>query len=694
MEVSERKKIRNLVLYFAVVCAFFLLFTVFTGTRKQRDVTSASDVAGLDLADGVWRFEDTAFEWYPDMFYTQEDFTNGRTGPPDVVSDAKKRSIHFDTYRLVLPVEKGKVYGISAYSATYAQKVMIDGVVRSKIGNAAASEAAAVPKTDYYTVYFEAKSDTAQIVIWRSDFSHAKGGNLYPVSIGTQEHIVAMEKRMLLSDSLVFGCVVMAFLLFFGIFLFMGKHQHYLMISGTLVLLGIYMLIREHKIIMALFPDLNWDLLHRLEYLVMLGAIALFLLYIDGVFRHAMPKVVRVSMLVLLGILTVFVLTVRSAIYTWSALVIQLLAVGTMLPVAAFSIRAMLKRKGKIREEYILVLTGLAISVTTWVLDIFWYMEATRINVAHVGIIFFIICNTAALAYRLTRTEAELHKMEESRIEMEETNRLLERMNLLKDDFIAKISHEIKTPLTVISSSAQLLKLQLDTGYSKAEAADALEGIASEAQRLGVLAQRLLESSLEKEVVVERERISVGEIVGHLRYISMPILEKNGNRLREEIKALPDVYVNRDMILQVLLNVLVNANRHSRSSDIVIQAFRDRSSDFVIIAVVDCGGGIAPEVLGHVFENHYSGDSGSGLGLSIAKEIVEGHGGKIGIVSEKGNGTTVWFTLPIYKEFDREAAGAAHGGSFTRRKGSAHRGRFSHAENPTQEAAKKRERRH
>jgi signal transduction histidine kinase len=108
--------------------------------------------------------------------------------------------------------------------------------------------------------------------------------------------------------------------------------------------------------------------------------------------------------------------------------------------------------------------------------------------------------------------------------------------------------------------------------------------------------------------------------------------------------------LDHERLLQVLTNLVGNALKFTpRGGTISIKL--DRRGDDVCFAVADTGTGIAPDVIAHVFDRYYqssAGDrSGLGLGLFIAKSIVEGHGGKIWVESECGTGSTFFFTLPV-----------------------------------------------
>ena len=129
-----------------------------------------------------------------------------------------------------------------------------------------------------------------------------------------------------------------------------------------------------------------------------------------------------------------------------------------------------------------------------------------------------------------------------------------------------------------------------------------------------------------------------------------PICQKNKNCLSvTPHTGEVSLRVNPDSIFQALINLIINANRHTKEGNIRLAIQTGPENGFVTVSVSDDGEGIDPERLPDLFQRGTSGDGSSGIGLPICKEIVEEHGGRIWITSKKGKGTVVRFTLPISK---------------------------------------------
>jgi two-component system OmpR family sensor kinase len=216
----------------------------------------------------------------------------------------------------------------------------------------------------------------------------------------------------------------------------------------------------------------------------------------------------------------------------------------------------------------------------------------------------------------------------------------------LQREFVADVSHELRTPLTTVRGNLALLRH--DPPLPAEEQSDILTDLVEESDRLirlvnGLLVMARADSSFDlvKEPVPVRPLVE--EVCRQARQLDPQ---------REIIESVPEVTVlgDRDANKQVLLILLDNALKHSQGS-VSVTAEPDKTQ--VEISVRDVGPGIAPEALPHVFDRFYRGEAsptvpGFGLGLSIAKSLVEGQGGSIAVESQLGVGSTVRVRLPLY----------------------------------------------
>ncbi|MBV8718278.1 MAG: hypothetical protein JO020_06680 [Chloroflexi bacterium] len=225
-------------------------------------------------------------------------------------------------------------------------------------------------------------------------------------------------------------------------------------------------------------------------------------------------------------------------------------------------------------------------------------------------------------------------------------------VNRLREQLLYSVAHELRGPLMVLDNALEIL----DTDYARltAQEFDQVLGTARRtARRMRTLMEDLLSAgSIQSgHFVVAPRTVELGAIVADALDIVSPSIEGRGQRVE---LALPEdatpVLADKRYARQVLTNLLANASKYSPEHSI-IRLVATANANMVRISVVDQGPGIPPEQQAGLFERFYRVRSdtdapGVGLGLAIAKGIVEAHGGSIGIDSELGSGTSVWFTLP------------------------------------------------
>ena len=214
---------------------------------------------------------------------------------------------------------------------------------------------------------------------------------------------------------------------------------------------------------------------------------------------------------------------------------------------------------------------------------------------------------------------------------------------------LADVSHELRTPLTIIQGNIEAI---LDGVYPADEAK--LKSILEEAQILSRLVEDLRTLSLAESGALNLKREST-DIAALIRVtVSAFQSQADAADVKMELSLIDkplSLEIDSERIRQVLTNLISNALRYSpHGSSINIKLAESTTSveRRVVVSVEDSGPGIASEDLPHVFDRFYkSRDSrGMGLGLSIAKYIVEAHGGEIGAESSEGTGTKIWFSLP------------------------------------------------
>ena len=218
-----------------------------------------------------------------------------------------------------------------------------------------------------------------------------------------------------------------------------------------------------------------------------------------------------------------------------------------------------------------------------------------------------------------------------------------------KDDFISIASHELKTPLTALKGSLQILERMKHAPTTKLPVL--LEQASKSMGRVTALVDDLLNASRmnEGQLHLKKTRFNLSKTIDEC---CLHITE--GGIYRIITEGTKDVLVEADSerIQRVIINFVNNAVKYAANSkDIIIKV--DPEPNNIKVSVVDKGPGISQEKIEHLFERYYRADenggqySGLGLGLYISAEIIRKHGGQIGVESVIGSGSTFWFTLPV-----------------------------------------------
>jgi signal transduction histidine kinase len=247
--------------------------------------------------------------------------------------------------------------------------------------------------------------------------------------------------------------------------------------------------------------------------------------------------------------------------------------------------------------------------------------------------------------------------IENARLKHElQVTRSLEEANRLKAELISTLAHEMRTPLTSIKGYSTALLME-EAVFSSETQQEFLQIIDEECTVLQDLIHDLLESSIIDAGLLKLEPQPV-----MLPRLAQGVVDDMAHRTRKHhfvvdfergSNGFPIVDADPHRIEQVLRNLVDNAVKYSPDGGLIVVRGEVRE-DEVVVSVADQGVGIAPEHLNRLFEKFFRVESGlgrhvvgSGLGLPIAQTIVESHGGRIWAESQVGEGSTLYFTLPL-----------------------------------------------
>ena len=258
-------------------------------------------------------------------------------------------------------------------------------------------------------------------------------------------------------------------------------------------------------------------------------------------------------------------------------------------------------------------------------------------------IIALFLTKYGGLARFLEQSYNQLNELEQTKINLQR----LESLSRMKTEYLANISHESKTPLTIISVNVQLAaELYEEEGADGKIIKEALQRAQEEILRVSRITENNLNLAAMQESREKMSEINLSKLIISSTEIRRFVTKRNGNTLMINIPdTLPHVYGNADQLIQVMDNLLTNANNHTKNGQIAIKA--EAAYGHITVEVTDSGTGIPPKLLPRVFERGVTDSGGTGIGLSLCKKIINNHGGEIWAESP-GQGTAVVFTLPVY----------------------------------------------
>jgi len=645
------QKIKSLLPYAALplLLAVFLLLLTDTTSTPYREVHSEN---------GIWDLRDFDFENYnallvgemtyiPNALLTPEEFA-ARSNEAITHSIGSVIDVNFLTSRDIILLPYDVWFTFTRRSTTYAQRQYVNGVWLSDTGRGRPGYSRESETADTGMIIFTARpvDGTIELVQQSSNFVHRQGNRHWGWQVSYTTNLIYESRAMDYRQGIIMGSYLLLFLLFMLLFFMLQRNRAALYFALFCLMWFARAGMSNTRAFTVLFPWMDWTWKIRLEYISSPVATILTLAIINVLFPNILNKTaIRAYYIISAALIAVYIFTdtVFMTQIGLAAYVILFLGIAHILFSFALKVR-------NVNSEQRIFISGLVLFLFAAVSDIVFFsfynhgITIVPFEVTGMAVLVFALCMAAAVFITILK---ELEEAKENQKRLAAENAALDTLSRMKTEFLANISHEIKTPLTVVSNYARLTERQLKAGTTDEKTTERQNIIFQETQRLSKLVDKLLDISVTKGGFVGF--CPIAGITRQAAELLHPILAKNNNHLDIRIENdCPPVAANPDSVLQVLLNLANNANRHVKNGNISITVKQEGS--MALFRTEDNGTGISEELLGSIFDRGVSGDGGTGLGLPISKELIESYGGSIGIESGKEiRGTVVWFTLPLFK---------------------------------------------
>ncbi|MFC5402632.1 ATP-binding protein [Cohnella soli] len=653
--------------YFVIIVLFFgALFClrwawsgIFHTDEPPRPVDGVLDLRGVDLdrspafaLDGQWRF-------YPERLVTylelpKLDEPRPITVPGDWSSlfpDNSGSSYGYGTYRLRIlidPLTTPVSFWFQGIQA--ASRVELNGRTEGAFGHPAATAQQYTPRSMSYTATYTIEGTTEiELLIHVANFDDPySGGILRTVRFGTQASIDYVRWY-----SIGFQLIVFMILLLHGayafILYFFNRREKSLVYTGLLTItISTAVLIGHDNVLLTWLPiNYTWAVKIRLISLLWQNLLILLMFRrIAAMTTHSRGLAVYTAALVTLtGVLL-------AAPASWANGIIDLyIFLGFYLVPFSwfiFIIGTLIFKKHDDKDVAFILLTA-AGTISNVVWSIFESSFDVTTVYYPIDIILAIIGLSAYWFKKYFRNAQEIAKL----------NDQLRKADKMKDQFLANTSHELRTPLHGMMNIAQTVVAKERSNMGEKSLKD-MEMLITVSRRMSYLLGDLLDVTRlqEHRIALNQEPLRIQSIVpgvaGMLEYM---LVDKPVRLIADIDQSLPPVMADEQRLVQILYNLLHNAIKYTEEGTITVSAFASRDGRLVV-QLADTGVGMDEETVSRVFLPYEQGTygisdgRGIGLGLSICKQLVELHGGKLIVQSEPGKGSVFSFDLPPARELD------------------------------------------
>ncbi|MCL2663301.1 MAG: sensor histidine kinase [Oscillospiraceae bacterium] len=594
----------------------------------------------------------------PDEFSTREDEISRRY--PSIGSTPSTVRVRF-----LLPYDE--YYIISRISTGYADRIYVNGEWMQDIGDTS-PEAAGILYSPTITFIAKPVNGVIEIIHQDSNFIYHVHG-IYESGMPDEYNIGNDISTVTYTTNIILGVLISLTIVSLLIFMLLHSYRPVLLFSLLCLAWFFYTGAMGAKVFVTIMPWFTDPLRIRLMLNITPITVVLMAAIISDMFPGIFHKyIIRTVIGLFSAWIICFMIADIGFILRYGLLVCMSMAAV----IVAYGIITMLI---KVRKPDILTtvfIIGFIILGYPSIRDILTYLNLNvggidillppfgGANFARVGVIGFLLCQAASIfiATMNEMKETKQHEQEakERERKISNENAALESLARMKTEYLSNISHEIKTPLTVIYGNIQEAtelfdELRVENGVAIVDGETILSSL-QKAQSEILRLTRITENSLRISSMQEsRERMQIldtAKFFTESAELYNKVIEKNNNTLVIQVMDnLPAVYGSADLLNQVLANLFSNANKHTHNGYIVLRVEKG-DSRFVRVCVNDTGEGIPADILSAIFKRGISYSDGTGIGLPICKEIIESHGGTIELASEPREGTRVTFTVPVF----------------------------------------------
>lgn len=574
----------------------------------------------------------------------------------------------YATYRLqqeIPPQWVKKDLSLSVRYVSSAYRIWIDGHEFAGLGKVGTTANEETPESRAMHYDFRPQSSQIEIVMQVSNFSYSEPGITQPVVLGPASLVEDFQMRNYVIRDLVFIGVFFALAIFHLILYFLRKNEQSLLWLSLIGWTAGFrtFLINEH-FVHPMFPAFTWEWVLRSEFVMDVGLFLCIVMYTKVMYSNEMKSWYMRVFYVYVALFACFILFVPTIQFTSNFLAQYILVTFFLILLIHITAVAVIRK----REGAWFNVITLGLTVIGVLNDIVYYAGLVEtVPIFAITICLYLMAQASIVARRYAFTMRQSQELSHhlatinADLEQQVKQRTQERIN-----FLTNIAHDIGAPLLSVQSALMLLR---DGSFSPDKQAQLLDMMVAKSDYARQMVQDLFDLlKLESgEVELHLEKIAIGQFISDVAEKFQTETVATGKQITLYVHPLeaalnvePYASIDVHRMKRVMQNLLDNAVKFSRGLCDRIELKSVVSASQWHVEIIDFGSGIAEEMIPFVFKRFYAqkhtvpgfNESGSGIGLSIVKEIIEHHQGEVGVRSKVGKGSAFFFTIPLVVDND------------------------------------------
>ncbi len=574
----------------------------------------------------------------------------------------------FATYRLkILLKESNKKLAIKLFEICTAYKLFIDDKQLIEVGTLGKTAEESNPNWKTQARAFQVEGNTLELTLQISNFDAGGGGVQRAIMMG-QEGDISNLRRRSIGISLILCGIFLTFGFYHMLFYIQRpKEKTFLVIALSAACFFIYTICWHEAFFYELVPNLDWQVFARIAW-VSVVLLPFFLSWfcksiLPSLFSDTVLKSILIFYSVLIMVIVVLPITVTFNMRRLIFLVLLAISIYCLY-VAIVAIR-----KNK-RGAYFVFF-----SIIAWLFGVIcaglYGIQVILVDLSHFGFLVLIMLQSAAVSFRFSSALNESETLNSELIV--KNNRLLELDKLqqhaleklheadqIKDEFLANTSHELRTPLNGIIGLAEASLHALESG-SMQKIHSNLSFVISSGRRLSLLVNDILDFSKlrHKEIPLNQQPVSLHRVIESVLALNRTFIGDKPIELINQVDKENTLLIIADeaRLEQILYNLVSNAIKFTDQGTISISTRQIKEQ--IVISVSDTGIGISKDKQSKIFNAFEQIDGtetrkyeGTGLGLTIVKQLLELHQSQLTVESELEKGSVFSFSLPLASDAD------------------------------------------